>query len=76
MLGVYRGLIGNPQSQLTYIFALIELMLTMSHQLLTVREDSQVTNTDIVGLATLDNQYMYILPHNAHHLRLLMWAGI
>ena len=28
------------------------------------------------GLATMENQYMYILPHNAHHLNLLMWAGI
>ena len=41
-----------------------------------MREDSQVTNTDIGGLATLENQYMDILPHNAHHLKLLMWAGI
>ena len=37
---------------------------------------SATSNTDIGGLATLENQYMYILPHNAHHLKLLMWAGI
>ena len=65
MLDVYRGIISNQPNQLTHILALIELMLTM-------REDSHVTNTDIGDLATLENQYMYILPHNAHHLRLLM----
>ena len=70
MLELYRDLISDPPSQLTHTLAFVDLMFTMSPS--TVREDSQVTNTYISGLATLENPFMYILPHNAHHLRLLV----